>query len=89
MLEDNPEKITEEYLVLYLLKGDYYYKLRENKKAIIAYKISLDKLVEHHGMPELASMAAGRLSELYGLSNKKLAYKYSLLSKTFSEKKVL
>ncbi len=89
MLEDYQEKITEEYLVLYLLKGDYYYKLRENKKAIIAYKIALDKLVEHHGMPELASMAAGRLSELYGLSNIVLAKKYSLLAKTFKEKKVL
>lgn len=89
MLEDYPEKITEEYLILYLLKGDYYYKLRENKKAIIAYKIALDKLVEHHGMPELASMAAGRLSELYGLSNKKLANKYSMQSKAFNEKKVL
>lgn len=89
MLEDNPEKITKEYLILYLLKGDYYYKLRENKKAIIAYKNSLDKLVEHHGMPELAAMAAGKLSELYGLSNKEEANKYRMRSKYFSEKAVL
>lgn len=79
LLEDTrSEHIADENcMLLYLMRGDYYYKTRDSKNAVFAYKQAIGKLknIDSAYKNQLIAIAYDKLSELFSIKDMNRARK--------------